>query len=74
MNLTVKDLESFKLVMTTITNILRMSVAAELQYHTFKETFYTLHAYDLPVLIKHINFMNQNTSTFRKQLSVGGSS
>lgn len=49
MNLVVKDLDTFKIVMTTITQILRMAVQAELQYVEFQEAFYTIKTHDLPV-------------------------
>lgn len=49
-NLKVTDLDAFKLVMTTITNILHMSVSAELQYLQFQETFHILRGHQLPVL------------------------
>lgn len=49
MSKNVKDLDSFKLIMTTITEILRMSVAAELKYSRYQETFYTIQCHNLPV-------------------------
>lgn len=45
----VRDLESFKLIMTTITQILRMAVSSELRYTKFQETFQIINSHNLYV-------------------------
>lgn len=45
----VRDLDSFKLIMTTITVVLRMAVSAEIKFRSYQETYYTIGCHDLPV-------------------------